>query len=299
MTAPQAMSTWLPTCRVTSSRAHRPTTVLSSHCHPGPIARHPQQPGRTTRARRHPSPASHRPGRRSATGVSAVVLNMTVTNTQQSGYITAWGDGVTRPTASNLNFIAGQTVPNLVVIPRDKGKVDLYNGSPGNVDLIADVSGYYLAAPPPPSSHGPPKRRSVPGKCAVSVLPGQHVLYGDRHELERAHIQRHELVGARPNRGRSSPTGSLQAVSCPSTAFCMAVGGFQAVSYNGATWSPVTTIAGNKTGLRISIVRIGDVLCRNRLQRKRAWSTTVVAGRARSRSRTNWSRCHARRRRSV
>ena len=28
------------------------------------------------------------------------------------------------------------------------GKVDLYNGSAGTVQLVADMSGYYLATPP-------------------------------------------------------------------------------------------------------------------------------------------------------
>src|ERR1700755_2924279 len=39
-----------------------------------------------------------------ATGVSAVVLNLTVTGTLGNGYLTAYPDGVTRPTASSINF---------------------------------------------------------------------------------------------------------------------------------------------------------------------------------------------------
>ncbi len=52
-----------------------------------------------------------------AAGVEAVVLNVTVTQASASGYVTVYPDGVTRPTASNLNFVAGQTIPNLVVAP--------------------------------------------------------------------------------------------------------------------------------------------------------------------------------------
>jgi PKD repeat protein len=78
-------------------------------------------------------------------GVSAVVLNVTVTAPTKPGYLTVYGDGSARPGASNLNFVAGQTVPNLVIAPVGaNGKVDLYNGSAGTVQLIADVSGYYL-----------------------------------------------------------------------------------------------------------------------------------------------------------
>ena len=50
-----------------------------------------------------------------ASGVAAVVLNLTVTEPTGGGYVTVWGDGTTRPTASNLNFAAGATVSNLVV----------------------------------------------------------------------------------------------------------------------------------------------------------------------------------------
>jgi hypothetical protein len=76
--------------------------------------------------------------------VSAVVMNVTVTNPTVGGFITVYPDGGTRPLASNLNFTAGQTVPNLTMIPVGaNGFVDLYNGSPGSSDLIADITGYY------------------------------------------------------------------------------------------------------------------------------------------------------------
>src|SRR5690606_13337358 len=50
-----------------------------------------------------------------ASGVDAVVLNVTVTEPTDAGYVTVWPTGEPRPTASNLNYTAGQTVPNLVV----------------------------------------------------------------------------------------------------------------------------------------------------------------------------------------
>ena len=79
-----------------------------------------------------------------AIGVAAVVLNVTATQPGSPGYITAYGDGTSRPVASNLNFVAGETVPNLVIAPvGTDGKIDLYNGSSGTVQLVADVSGYF------------------------------------------------------------------------------------------------------------------------------------------------------------
>ena len=84
-----------------------------------------------------------------ASGVGAVVLNVTVTQAKAAGVVTAYPDLVSRPGTSNLNFSAGQTVPNLVVVPvGSDGKVDLYNSSAGTVQLIADVSGYFAAGAP-------------------------------------------------------------------------------------------------------------------------------------------------------
>ena len=81
--------------------------------------------------------------------VSAVVLNVTVTAPTTFGFVTVYADGATRPTASNLNFVKGQTVPNLVIAPVGaNGQVDLYNGSTGTIQLLADVSGYSLAGDP-------------------------------------------------------------------------------------------------------------------------------------------------------
>ena len=79
-----------------------------------------------------------------ATGVSAVVLNVTVTQPTGPGFITAYPNGTAMPTASNLNFVAAQTVPNLVVVPVGAdGMVALTNGSAGTVQLVADVAGYF------------------------------------------------------------------------------------------------------------------------------------------------------------
>lgn len=85
-------------------------------------------------------------GAPAASTITAVVLNVTVTNPIDGGYVTAYPDGGTRPTSSNLNFSAAQTVPNLVTVKVRNGKIDLYNGSGGTTDLIADVQGYYVDA---------------------------------------------------------------------------------------------------------------------------------------------------------
>lgn len=82
-----------------------------------------------------------------ASGVGAVLLNVTATGPSAAGYITAWPTGATRPTASNLNFVAGQTIPNLVVAKIGSGgKISLFN-SAGSTDLIVDVFGWLPPLP--------------------------------------------------------------------------------------------------------------------------------------------------------
>jgi hypothetical protein len=76
-------------------------------------------------------------------GVTAVVMNVTVTGPTSASYLTVYPDDVARPVASNLNFQPGQTVPNLVTVRvPPSGVVDFYNLA-GSVHVIADVVGYY------------------------------------------------------------------------------------------------------------------------------------------------------------
>ena len=80
-----------------------------------------------------------------STGVTAVVMNVTAVDPSANSFVSAYPDGTTRPDTSNINFQAGQTLPNLVTVPVVNGKVDLYNNA-GTVDLLADITGYYTSA---------------------------------------------------------------------------------------------------------------------------------------------------------
>ncbi|MFD7630680.1 hypothetical protein ACFV7Q_32450 [Streptomyces sp. NPDC059851] len=77
-------------------------------------------------------------------GASAVALNLTATNTTAAGHVTAYAAGTEQPTTSNVNFAAGQSVPNMAIVPvSEDGYVELANRSAGATDLIADVTGYF------------------------------------------------------------------------------------------------------------------------------------------------------------
>ncbi len=78
-----------------------------------------------------------------ATGASAVALNVTATNPTAGSYLTIYPAGADRPTASNLNFNAGQTIPNMVIVPVGAGgQISIYNFA-GTVDVLVDVLGWY------------------------------------------------------------------------------------------------------------------------------------------------------------
>ncbi|WP_329380674.1 N-acetylmuramoyl-L-alanine amidase [Streptomyces sp. NBC_01351] len=113
--------------------------------------------------------------------VTAVVLNVTATNPTQASFVSVYPNGTTRAEASNLNFTAGQTIPNLVVVPVVDGKVSFYNHA-GTVDLIADITGYFTASGEgaTQTSHGPTRlmdtreglgvaQQKVAGGSAVSL----------------------------------------------------------------------------------------------------------------------------------
>ncbi|WP_280691153.1 MULTISPECIES: PKD domain-containing protein [unclassified Kitasatospora] len=77
-------------------------------------------------------------------GVTAVVLNVTVTDTTSAGHVTAYGDGAQAPNTSNVNYVTGQTVPNMVVVPvGPDGYVDLDNDGAA-LDLVVDTTGYFV-----------------------------------------------------------------------------------------------------------------------------------------------------------
>jgi hypothetical protein len=78
-----------------------------------------------------------------ASGVGAVALNVTVTAPTESSYLTVFPTGAARPHASNLNFVAGQTVPNMVIVPVGAGgQVSIFNAA-GAVEVVADVLGWF------------------------------------------------------------------------------------------------------------------------------------------------------------
>jgi hypothetical protein len=113
-------------------------------------------------------------------GVTAVVLNVTATGATSGGFLTVYPDGGTRPLSSNLNFTAGETIPNLVTVPvGSDGKVDIYNFS-GNTDVVADLFGYYTSSDSTGLKfHASAPHRMVDTRIGNGVSPGQPAPVGN------------------------------------------------------------------------------------------------------------------------
>lgn len=78
-----------------------------------------------------------------AAPADAVVLNLTVTETNGSGYVTAWPTGAARPETSSANYVAGTDAANLVIVKLGPGNsVDLANEG-GSTHLVADLLGVF------------------------------------------------------------------------------------------------------------------------------------------------------------
>ncbi len=94
---------------------------------------------------------------------AAAVLNVTVVGAAGDGYVTVWPCGSTQPDASNLNFAAGDTIPNAVITKLGTdGKVCLFTSA--DIQMLADLNGYYPAG----SQYTP----VVPGRMMDTRLGG-------------------------------------------------------------------------------------------------------------------------------
>ena len=83
-----------------------------------------------------------------AIDVAAVVINVTATAPAAAGFIAVSPSGSGAPTVSNLNFAAGQTIPNLAAVKvGGNGRLSLSNYAVGTVHMIADIAGYFLGSP--------------------------------------------------------------------------------------------------------------------------------------------------------
>ena len=87
-----------------------------------------------------------------------------------------WPAGQSQPTGSNINTVAGTTVPNLVVVRLPTsggtdvvGRINLYNAA-GSTHILVDVLGYYTNAAPAGSVTAETPHRQLDTRVSGSSL---------------------------------------------------------------------------------------------------------------------------------
>jgi len=168
-------------------------------------------------------------------GVSAVVVNVVAVSATKPGYLTGWASGTTRPGTSIINFGAGQTIANEVVIPVGvDGKIALYNGSPGTVQLVADLAGWYRGASLPwtgPQQVVHKQSGDVIVSCAAANFCMAVDTYGN-------------AVSWNGSAWSAAPPlllkGGAEFLDCPTTTFCMAASAHGDASiFRSGSWTPL------------------------------------------------------------
>ncbi|MGI8665828.1 MAG: hypothetical protein ACR2N4_07345 [Jatrophihabitans sp.] len=250
-----------------------------------------------------------------ASGVSAVLLNVTAVSPTAAGYLTGYAGGTARPGVSGLDFAARQSMANLMLVPvGSDGTVDLYNGSAGTVELIADVSGYlrgttvswhdYQKVDPP---RGRPSSVSCVGEsfCMLVDRTGHAAEYDGTSwtpsglidpDAEPTSVSCVSAVFcvAVDNRGNGlrfdgshwtldsgvlNVSGPDSTISCASVSLCMAVTSNDAISYTPAGWHPFGQVAPPSGG------SLSDISCPS----EQFCLAVDSAGRALSYDGTGWS----------
>jgi hypothetical protein len=111
-------------------------------------------------------------------GATAAVMNVTAVSPTQDTYLTVYPGG-SRPTSSDLNPPAKGIEPNLVVATLSAtGSFTVFNAG-GTVDIIVDLTGWYLAVPAPPSGlSAVPALSQVALNWTAPVSPGTAPISG-------------------------------------------------------------------------------------------------------------------------
>ncbi len=79
-------------------------------------------------------------------GATSVSANVTITQPTGQGFLTIYPADETRPVTSNTNFTAGLTRANNAILRLSSdgtGRVSVFNGSGGTVQVVIDVNGYF------------------------------------------------------------------------------------------------------------------------------------------------------------
>jgi hypothetical protein len=80
-----------------------------------------------------------------------VLVTVAAVAPRAAGHLQVWPAGVPRPATSSLNFAAGQDISTTLVVPVGAGgRIQVFNASAADVDLVVDINGYLIGSPTAP-----------------------------------------------------------------------------------------------------------------------------------------------------
>ncbi|MGW2622800.1 right-handed parallel beta-helix repeat-containing protein [Micromonospora taraxaci] len=187
---------------------------------------------------------------------TAAILNVTATAPTAAGVLKVFPGGSLVPVASNLNFVAGQTIPNLVMVPVVNGKVNIYNQSSGTVHVIADLAGYFGSASSGADQtyvpHGPRRIADTRDGTGLSYRPVGPVAPNSLIGIVPANVQNKSYCGSSTSDCPTALIANLT-VTQPATAGVL-------IAYPPEVARPTTSnlnfVAG-ETASNMAVVRVG------------------------------------------
>jgi sortase (surface protein transpeptidase) len=106
-------------------------------------------------------------------------MNITADSPWDSGYVTAYPAGVSRPNSSNLNISAvPQTIANHAIVRVSARGAALFTY--GGAHLIADVAGWYLGTPSAATKPPPANPSYSPNEAVAVSVPKLGIYVGVR-----------------------------------------------------------------------------------------------------------------------
>jgi hypothetical protein len=186
-----------------------------------------------------------------ASGVSAVMVNVTVLTPSGPGSIAVLPGGSAWDGSATLSFAAGASQQSMIAAKVGvDGRLAIRNNARTAVVIVADVVGYFFGEPTPyhagvtapvDPAHGAAESLSCPTTTfCMAVEQAGYVLSFDGTSWTPAY---------RP----AGFTGTLTSVSCSSASFCVAAGS-AAISWDGTDWSSPLPVGNGQPMVAVSCV---------------------------------------------
>ncbi|HUY09271.1 MAG TPA: G1 family glutamic endopeptidase [Candidatus Dormibacteraeota bacterium] len=174
---------------------------------------------------------------------TAVALNVTVTDGTADSFLSVYPAGTARPLVSSLNWAAGETLANLVIVPTGAGgQVTIYNDL-GTTDVVADLEGYF--APEPSGSTAGSYVPLTPARIADTRTASSEPYSGHTlHAGETLDIQV-TGAGAVPTSGVAAALLNVTATDTTSASFLTVFPAGESLPVaSNLNWGPGATVPG-------------------------------------------------------